>query len=190
MKTLKKLAGVLTFFAVFCLSVAVTRYFYIPFKAASNVSVVEPSSALVFVPQTDSGLGTYEVRLVSLDFQSRKSYTTLTLNRAPRRPAPERLWVRTYFFTPDGSRAALYTDTVELHDPFQDGDTVTLTAAAPCHQCDQAPAKDGYYARVQVSTRSGNDLLPRDVLIDDDIATATPVLVQNDRDSSSSRATR
>jgi hypothetical protein len=189
MNTLKKLAGVLTFFAVFCLSIAITKYFHTPFKAATNVSGVEPSSPLVFVPQTDSGLGSYQVELVSLDFQSRHSYTTLTLNRAPAKRAPERLWVRTYFFTPDGSRAVLYTDTVEFHNPFINGDTITLTATAPCHQCEQSLARDSYYARVQISTRSGNDLLLRDVLIDKDITTATPVLVQNER-SSSSRAAR
>jgi hypothetical protein len=182
MNTLKNLAGVLTFLTVFGLSTVVTKYLHTPLHAAVNVSRVVPASPETFVQQTATSPVSYRVQLVSLDFEAQKSYTTLTLNRDRNQPAPESLWVRTYFFRPDGSRVAWATDIVEFHQPFKNGNTVALTAAAPCSWCDESLAPGAaYYARVQISTRAVNDPLLHGKIVDDDIATALPVLVQNRR---------
>ena len=187
MNTLKNLAGVLTFLTVFGLSTAVTKYLHTPLHAAVNVSRVVPSSPETFAPQTAAGPAAYQVKLVSLDFEAQKSYTTLTLNRDLNQPAPESLWVRTYFFRPDGSRIAWSTDMVEFQRPFKNGNVVTLTAAAPCSWCDHSIVPNsGFYARVQISTQSVNDPLLHEKVVDDDITTAVPVLVQTER---SDRAT-
>ena len=187
MNTLKNLAGVLTFFAVFGLSIAVIKFLHTPFSMVAPVSRVAPSSAPIFDPQTASGLASYRVQLVSLDFEARKSYTTLTLDRDLNQPVPESLSVRTYFFRPGEARGGWFTEAVEFQHPFRNGNTVTLTAAAQCRWCDQALASaNGYYARVQISIPSGKDVLTRDELTDDDLKTAFPVLVQNKRSSSRS----
>ncbi|HEX8650475.1 MAG TPA: hypothetical protein VF708_06515 [Pyrinomonadaceae bacterium] len=180
MNTWKNLAGVLTFFAVFGLSIAVIKFIHTPFGTVVRGSRAAPSSARIFAPQTASGLASYRVQLVSLDFEARKSYTTLTLDRDLNQPVPESVWVRTYFFRPGEARAGWSTEAVEFQHPFRNGNTVTLTAAARCGWCDQALAStNGYYARVQISIPSGKDVLTRDELTDDDLKTAFPVLVQN-----------
>jgi hypothetical protein len=185
MDTLKNLAGVLTFFIVFSLSIAVFKFLQTPFSTVARGSRVASPSARIFAPQTANGLASYRVQLVSLDFEARKSYTTLTLDRDLSQPVPESLWVRTYFFRPGEARAGWSTDTVEFKHPFRNGNTATLTAAALCRWCDQAPASaNGYYARVQISVPYVKDVLPQDELTDDDLKTAFPVLVQNKHSSS------
>ena len=187
MNTLKNLAGVLTFFTVFGLSIAIIKFLHTPFGTVARVSTVAPSSARIFAPQSASGLASFRVQLVSLDFEARKSYTTLTLDRDLDQPVPESVWVRTYFFRPGEARAGWSTEAVELQHPFRNGNTITLTAVAQCRLCDQALASaNGYYARVQISVPSGKDVLTRDELTDDDLKTAFPVLVQNKRGSSRS----
>ena len=186
MNIVKRLAGVLTFITALGLAIAATRYLHVPFKTAVNVSRVATLSPPHTSTATDTGLVTqgitYQVKLVSLDFETRKSYTTLALRRETDRPAPEKLWLRTYFFVPGEAQASWSSETVEFHQPFKGDNAVTLTATGQCNWCGQSSAPgNGYYARVYLSTRSAGDVLRSGQQIDDDIKTAIPVLVQSGR---------
>lgn len=183
---LKRLAGVLTFVMAFGVSTAVTRYLHVPFNTAAGVLRIAASAPSLSFGATDDGLLaqgiSHEVKLVSLDFETRKSYTTLTLKRVVESPAPEKLWVRTYFFVPGEAQPSWSSETFEFDQPFKNDNTVTLTAASSCPWCGQSSApRDGYYARVCISTQSANDVMRSRQQNADDLKTAIPVLVQSGR---------
>lgn len=126
----------------------------------------------------------HKVRLVSLDLINRKSYTMLTLKRDADGPAPERIWIYTYFFTPIDSLHRTWPSVpVEIREPFADGDEVSLTVAGACRWCADLSAPNfGFYANVGVSTLSGEDA-QRIAQMKTDIKAASPVLVQVDQKS-------
>ncbi|MDT7604691.1 MAG: hypothetical protein QOF61_2688, partial [Acidobacteriota bacterium] len=118
-----------------------------------------------------------DVQLVSLDRENRLSYTRLKL-WVRHYPAPERLWVKTYFFTPDDpSRRVWSSAPVELREPFFDGNAATVNVAATCDWCGNTDTPTGgFFARVQVSTDAEATSLPSyDQFFD--ITTAAPVVV-------------
>lgn len=184
---LKKLAGVGVFIGALAAAVAVTK-FYTRYAAAPppaeivhrQTAPVAPAAAASDVDATM--LVDVTTRLVTLDFDGCKSYTTLIVERDRRRPAPESLWVWTYFFTPDASTGQKMwaADPVEIRRPFAaGGDSVTINADNTCSWCDDPRApQSGYYARVRVSTVSKEAARLRDEEMSDDITTATPVIVQ------------
>lgn len=192
MNILRRLAGVLTFITALGLAIAVTGYINTPFNTAKRVSKVglswlQPASLVSDDELLAQGIS-YQVKLVSLDFERRKSYTTLTLRKEADTPAPEKLWLQTYLFVLLDPQAGWASDPVEFDQPFKSGNTVTLTITAACHWCDQSSTPlDGYYARINLSTRSASDASRPRERIHDDLRTAIPVLVQNGRHSSTTR---
>jgi hypothetical protein len=89
---------------------------------------------------------------------------------------------------PGEAQAGWASDVVELDQPFKSGNTVTLTTTSPCHWCDQSSApRDGYYARVYLSTRSASNVLRPREQVDNDLRTAIPVLVQSVRHHGTAR---
>ncbi|HEX8069600.1 MAG TPA: hypothetical protein VF546_06595 [Pyrinomonadaceae bacterium] len=107
-----------------------------------------------------------------------RTYTQVTVERDPRAPAPERLYVFTHLYTSTGPEYMLWGGPpLSVRRPFAHGDRVTLTAEGPCDWCAEAVAARGnLYARVLVSTESDP---PAERLGDLDIKTATPVVVEH-----------
>jgi len=122
------------------------------------------------------------VKLVSLDFINRQSYTALSLTREAGRPAPAKLWVTTLFFTPNNPSKRVWTSVAEIPGPFANGDTFEYVATASCEWCSYPDApKAGYFARVYVTAGYADSSYPPDIDFDRDITTAIPVVVQAER---------
>ena len=122
-----------------------------------------------------------EVGLVTLDREHSRSYTRLRLS-AYRGRVPDKLWVRTYFFSPDDAEGRVWAnDSVEISRPFDELGSVNLTVAAPCGWCDdEGIPNGGYFARVQIF--DGSDMTPLPVGASfADIRTAVPVVVHAER---------
>lgn len=125
-----------------------------------------------------------DVSLVTLDRESGRIYVRLNLLSYRHPSAPESLWVRTYFFTPENSARRVWASTpVELERPFAAGRGAGVTVAAPCHWCaDKDAPLSGYFARVQLYADGGQTPLPSGEEFFD-ITTAAPVVVQFERPS-------
>jgi hypothetical protein len=123
----------------------------------------------------------YKVRLVSLDFINKESYTALVLKREAGQPAPEKLWVTTVLFSPSRPTGKVLMSNVGILKPFAHGDVLEYVATSPCDWCEYANIpKAGYFARVYVSADYADSSYPPDLDadFDPDITTAIPVVVQ------------
>lgn len=122
---------------------------------------------------------------VTLDRENSRSYTRVYVS--PRlKSAPDKLWVRTFFFSPDDSASRVWGgEAVELVVPAGAHESPHLTVAADCSWCADAPL-GSYFARVQVSDGREETPLPQGAEFFD-IKTAAPVVVHADRDSSRRR---
>jgi hypothetical protein len=172
----KHIAGLVLFIFIVSISVFIVGIVTAPlemippFKETKLSCVYELSEAAPPVG--------YKVQLVSLDFINRESYTTLTLKRDLSRPAPERIWVATSFYTLERPHESWTSGAVEIRLPFADSDEVRLTLKSSCYWCSDASApRAGYYARVQVSAES-SDAAAHDDQMDADHQTPISVLVQ------------
>ena len=179
MNFLKKLAGIIAFVAALAGAVVLTKYYGRP--APAPVEVVTPAPP---APPGDASISesiVFKPQLVTLDFASKKSHTTLALERDHARPAPERVWVWTYFFTADagGERKYCAGEPVEVRQPFATGNRATVTVDAPANSC-AAPRDPSatFYARVNVSTESSFAARLSEAKISYDVTSATPVVVQ------------
>jgi hypothetical protein len=180
----KHVAGLALFILIVSVSVFINKLL-----AAPSVTMHIPPVPLG-APLNDSPFRTvrisqpfsYNVRLVSLDFINRRSYTTLTLKRETKDPWPDELWVDTSFFIPSNPAKSWSGAPVRINVPRASGDEISLTAIGDCPRCqtDSAP-RSGYYARVSVSSVSAEAATVSNDEMNRDIETATPVLVQVDR---------
>ena len=122
-----------------------------------------------------------EVGLVTLDREHSRSYTRLRLS-AYRGRVPDKLWVRTYFFSPDDAEGRVWAgEGIEISRPFDEHGSVDLNVAAPCGWCDDEgiPA-GGYFARVQIWDGRDATPLPEGAQFAD-LRTAVPVVVHAER---------
>lgn len=173
----KHVAGIALFIFIVGSSVLIVSMVAAPLQMIPPVQIKEPLS----VSRTGAKSVAYTVQLVSLDFINRESYTTLRLKRDTRLPAPDTLWVSTYFFVPEFTSHGWSSAPVEIQDPFAGGDEVSLTLTGACPLCADANApRSGYYARVGVSTVSG---IAAQSVAQADSKTPIPVLVQAERKS-------
>lgn len=171
-----------TFYVTFCLGFFPAYYF----SPAPPRSIVRPR----FVTQEPPAPRAFnvvedmraDVNLVIMDRANGRSYTRLSLLLYGKRPAPEKLWVRTYFFLPaDPARRVWAGPGVEIHRPFAEHFDTTVTVAAPCGICDDEDVpQGGYFARVQFFADGVETPLPDGERFFD-ITTATPVLVNIER---------
>ena len=181
MSNLQHAVGIALFIFILSLTTIITRYAVSPIETipALPISILPPDS------QQEPHPVSYKVKLVSIDFSSRKTYTTLALTKEFNRPAPDRAWVWTYFFSPDRPGVRWSSAPVEIQQPFAKGETATITATGSCDWCDDVRApRTGYYARVNVSTQFRDAAHLREDQMKDDITTAMPVLVQAERRAS------
>ncbi len=180
MNFLKKLIGVVVFVAALAGAVVLTKYYGrpeptevrtdnppIPRDANMNVSATPPAAPVVFKPQQ-----------ITLDFASKKSHTTLLLERDPSAPAPQKVWVWTYFFTA-GERKYCAGDPVEVRWPSAESRSERVTVEAPAASCaEPRDASTTFYARVNVSTESAFAARLSESKISYDLTSATSVVVQ------------
>jgi hypothetical protein len=175
---MKKLAGLLAFAVALACAILLTKYYSSrpapappPAPAASQAAPAAGASANAPV--------TFKTQLVTLDFAAKKAHVTLNLERDPARPAPERVWVWAYFFTPDAPGRYCAGDPVEVRQPFAAGNHASVNVEAPIADCPspRAPAST-YYARVNVSAESAFAARLTEQRISYDTSQAAPAVVE------------
>ncbi|MGH9942289.1 MAG: hypothetical protein ACRD9R_08025 [Pyrinomonadaceae bacterium] len=179
----KNLAGFSVSLVTLCAAIFLTRFLLF---LVSPMPQLAPDTRTVITcglsPAVEEEIGR-AVQLITLDREAYRAYTKLTLTRdADGPPAPERVWVWTYFFTPDG-RKTWAAEPVEVRDPFRDNShRATVTVSSACHWCDDVdtPAH-GYYAGVRVSTVSKYAAALPNGSLDFDITRAAQVVVEGGR---------
>ena len=177
---MKKLAGLLAFAVALACAITLTKYYSSrpappPSPPVASQPAAPPSSAA----DARGGAPSFKTQLVTLDFAARKSHVTLNLERDPARPAPEKIWVWAYFFTPDAPGRYCAADPVELRRPFAAGNRTTVSVEAPLTDC-PAPRTPSstYYARVNVSAESAFAARLSEPRISYDISQAAPAVVE------------
>ncbi|HEX8476462.1 MAG TPA: hypothetical protein VF666_20860 [Pyrinomonadaceae bacterium] len=190
MNIMKKLAGIAVFLLALIAAIAVTRYYapdQTPDVPADNLNASVPNAPPappVAPPSHTATVSTpvfHQVQLVTLDLANEQSHTTLVLERDASKPAPERVWVWTFFFVP-GDGQGWASAPVEIRQPFTNGNRVTRTVTAECAPCgDLRAPKSGYYARVKVSSDHEEAARWSTAEMSRDIANASPVVVEAPR---------
>jgi hypothetical protein len=192
---LKKLTGLLVFVLALAGAIALTRYYSArrPVPPAPAPAPALPAPPVPpDVPGSPGGPGapspnaavSFKVRNAVLDFDTGKSHLTLDLEHDPARPAPEKLWVWAFFFSPDsgGGYAVCESGPVEVSQPFANGGRVTTATTAPAEGCARpGTPTTNYYVRVNVSAESAFAARLSERRISYDINSAAPVVVQGAR---------
>ena len=175
MNFLKKLTGIIVFVAVLAGAVALTKYYGRPEPAEVRT---ETPPAPPPAPDAPAAPVVFKPQLITLDFASRKSQTTVVLERDPARPAPRKVWVWTYFFT-EGERKYCAGEPVEVRWPSPESKRDTVMVEASASSCaEPRDASTTFYARVNVSTESAFAARLSESKISYDLTSATPVVVQ------------
>jgi len=180
---MKKLAGLLAFAVALAGAILLTQY-YATRNQTPTPQPVAPVQGNAPKPATDAPAGTgvpvtFKTQLVTLDFAARKAHVTLNLERDPARPAPERVWVWAYFFTPEGERRYCAGEPAEVRQPFAVANRAAVSVDIKVEDC-AAPRTPSstYYARVNVSTESAFAAKLTEQRISYDITQASPVTVE------------
>lgn len=178
MNFLKKLTGIIVFVAVLAGAVALTKYYGRPEPAEVGTETPPAPPAPPPAPDAPAAPVVFKPQLVTLDFASRKSHTTLVLERDPSASAPQKVWVWTYFFTM-GERKYCAGEPVEVRWPSAESRSEKVTVEAPASSCaEPRDASTTFYARVNVSTESAFAARLSESKISYDLTSATPVVVQ------------
>jgi hypothetical protein len=168
MNVRKHLAG----FALFSLILG-SAIFINYFLTLPDATIPPVPTQLLIAEAMESPRFTYKVRQVSLDLANGTGYTTLRLRLRSGEPAPESIWVRTSYFSPDIARSG-WSSMVEIRQPFASGEEVEIVAADSWHwevHPTHPTAKASYFAHVDVAS------WPSDVRFSRDMTTATPVVM-------------
>jgi hypothetical protein len=182
MNVRKHLAGLALFSVILGGAIFINHYLNIP---TITIPSAQSKALPLLVDKVENPQPiNYKVRMVSLDFINKESYTTLVLKREAGRAAPEKLWVTTVFFSPDRPTGKVLMSSAGILKPFAHGDVLEYVATGSCDWCELAKIpKAGYFARVYVSADYADSSYPPDVDVDfdSDISTAIPVVVQAER---------
>lgn len=175
MSVRKHLAGLALFSVILGSAIFINHFLNVP-----NVTITSAPLELPFsVTKEKSQTIGYEVGQVLLDFTNQKSYTEVTLKLQHGQPAPEKLWVTTYYFSPDYASGRGWTSQTEINQPFAKGDRINLVTASSCDLCSSSDThRVGYFARVYVSTEYADKSSSPDAPLNRDITTATPVVIR------------
>jgi hypothetical protein len=178
---MKKLAGLLAFAVALAAAIALTKYYSTPTpQKQSQPAPPAVTSATPAAPADGANVPvTLKTQLVTLDFAAKKAHVTLNLERDPARPAPEKVWVWAYFFTPDAPGRYCSGEPVEVRQPFTSGSRASVTADFQLPDC-PAPRTptSTYYARANVSAESAFAARLGEQRISYDITQASPVTVE------------
>ncbi|HJU55954.1 MAG TPA: hypothetical protein VJ715_15320 [Pyrinomonadaceae bacterium] len=183
MRLQKHLYGFVVFVIILTSAVFIYDYIHGLYPKRVRVRYDDPVAApsTNVPPAATPELISYDTKLVSLDFINKQSYTALELRLGAGQPAPDRLWVTTFFFAPKYPGRG-WTTRREIRRPFADGDVSYTVASGPCNWCGDSDApKAGYFARVYVSTEAGDDSDVLESRFSREITTAVPVVVQAER---------
>jgi hypothetical protein len=171
MNVRKHMAGLALFSVILGSSIFINYYLTLPNPAMPSVPLRPLIAEAVESPDIS-----YNVRLVSLDFTNRTTgYTSLSVKLRPGHPAPEKLWVTTFYFSPDIARSG-WSSTTEIRQPFAKSNEVELVAADSWNW--GSSPRVGYFARVYVSTGYTDNSYPQDIRFNRNIKDAIPVVVQ------------
>jgi hypothetical protein len=176
---MKKLAGLLAFAVALACAILLTKYYSKPAPAVPVV-VVQPAApvapAAPAAPATNAPV-VFKTQLVTLDLASKKASVTLTLERDHARPAPERVWVWTYFFTQESPGRYCAGEPVEVKRPFDSDARTTVEMSVGACPAPRTPSTT-FYARVNVSSESAFAARLSEQRISYDTAQASPVVLQ------------
>jgi hypothetical protein len=173
MNVRKHLAGLALFSVILGSAIFINHFLNAPNATIPSAPLQLPFS----VTKGQSQPIGYDVKQVSLDFVNKKSYTVLTLKRQPGQPAPDKLRVTTFFFSPDYP-GGIWTSKAEIPQPFAQGDETNFVATAFCGLSFHSDTpRAGYFVRVYVSTEDADNSYPADAQFSRDIRTAFPVVV-------------
>lgn len=175
MPNLKKhVAGFILFSTILVSSVFIYHYLTLPIVTLPAVTL----GPLVAGPVESTHIS-YKVRQVSIDFNHSTKYTVLSLKLLPGHPAPEKLWVSTFYFSPEIYRN--YGDMwsmTEFRQPFANSKEIELIATDSSNSVKALPGpRVGYFAHVYVWTGDTESSYPPDTPINRDITNAEPVVV-------------
>lgn len=183
MNFFRTLTGIIVFVAALAGAVVLTKYYGRPEPA--KVETDDPASREANMNAASSATPaapapvTFKPQLVTLDFASKKSHTTVLLERDPTGPAPQKVWVWTYFFKAEGERKYCAAEPVEVRWPSTESRSERITVEAPAASCaEPRDASTTFYARVNVSTESAFAARLSESKISYDLTSATPVVVQ------------
>ena len=180
---MRKLTGLLAFAVALAIAVAVTKYYSTPTQPKeSQQPVPAATTATPAATGGDAGVNvpvSFKTQLVTLDLANKKAHVTLALERDPSRPAPERVWVWAYFFTPDAPGRYCAGDPVEVRRPFASGNRASVVVDSSVADCPapRAPSST-FYARINVSAESAFAARLVEQRISYDITQASPVTVE------------
>ncbi|HEU4595348.1 MAG TPA: hypothetical protein VFS10_09415 [Pyrinomonadaceae bacterium] len=180
MNFFKKLTGIIVFVAALAGAVVLTKYYGRP-EPAPAVEATPPAPPAVPSATDAPAPVVFKPQLITLDFASKKSHTSLLLERDPSRPAPQKVWVWTYFFTAETGRERKYCagEPVEVRWPSADSLRERVTVEAPATTCaEPRDASTTFYARVNVSAESAFAARLSESKISYELTSATPVVVQ------------
>ena len=169
----KHVAGFAIFSTIVGSAILINAYLTAPIARVQPVAVNE---TVPHVNNVSPLAINYKVRMVSLDFINKESYTELKLELQPGQRAPERVWITTVFFAP-AYPGKVWMAKAEINAPFAQGNQTETVATAPSDPFTYLNApRDGYFARVYISTSDAGDSYPPDYF-SRDITNAVPVVV-------------
>ncbi|MDT4968283.1 MAG: hypothetical protein QOJ64_3020 [Acidobacteriota bacterium] len=170
----KHVAGFILFSTILVSSVVSCHYLTLPIVRLPAV----PLGPLVAGPVESTHIS-YRVREVSIDFNRSTNYTVLSLKLLPGHPPPEKLWITTFYFSPEIYRThGDMWSTTEFRQPFANANEIELVATDSLNSGKHLGGyKVGYFAHVSVWTGDTENSYPPNLPINRDIANAEPVVV-------------
>ena len=181
----KHVAGFALFSVIVGCAIFINGYFTFQPKIVSSMHVSSSSSQPLL---EDYQPASFTVRLVTVDFNTQMTYTTLAFKRQAGQPLPERLWVTTVFSSSDDQEWEAVSS-VEINQPFTEGNQAEITASKQCDFCSSFSKAstgeffariptEGYFARVYVSTTKPNKFNLRPRQFGKELPNAVPVVIQ------------
>jgi hypothetical protein len=183
---MKKLAGLLAFAVALACAILLTKYYSKPAPAVPVTVVVQPVAPVAPAAPATNAPVVFKTQLVTLDLASKKASVTLTLERGPTRPAPERVWVWAYFFTQESPGRYCAGEPVEVKRPFDSDARTTVEMPVGACPAPRTPSTT-FYARVNVSSESAFAARLSEQRISYDTAQASPVVLQGAQPKSAAK---
>jgi hypothetical protein len=193
---MKKVVGLLAFAVALVGAILLTQYY--SRRYAPPPPPPQPPPAAPAPPVTGSGIASlppptstytdargnapvsFKTQLATLDLAAGKGLLTLALERDPARPAPAKVWVWAYFFSPDAPGRYCAGEPVEVQQPFASAaGRAEVKVELPLKGCPapHTPAST-YYTRVNLSTESAFAARLTEQRISYDVTQASPVVVE------------
>ena len=191
---MKKLAALLAFAVALGGAIMLTQYYtrrYAPPPPPPPASAPAPpetgsrmtterQSASTYTDARGNAPVSFKVQLATLDLARAEGHLTLALERDPARPAPPKVWVWAYFFSPDAPGRYCAGDPVEVGQSLAPGAgraEVKVEMAVKGCPAPKSPSST-YYARLNVSTESAFAARLTEQRISYDVSQASPVVVE------------